>query len=366
MKKKVSFKLFFTVLFRGLYQLLTYPLKLWGYKSKNKYLKFLWRTTVTCMVCLLVMLTLAIGKVFHKEVLNNCFTSGGHYWIIEEDISHYIKLERDYYDRYRIYDQKHDKVLYEDVVCVTYDSKTDSIALVCLKGKFCYIDRKTGAEIIPIHYDQAWIFSEGLAAVEIEGKIVFINMNGEIVIDNGFEALNYQSDYVFYGGYSLMETNDGKSGIIDKSGQWALEPVYDDIKYVDNDSLWVINHHGKYAILNQKLDTLISLGGTYYNITDDYIYASTPDHIVKKFDKQGRLVDDFYVLNVDEMFALSPEFETVMTEVYDEYGNMTSKTEDVNGGRRKVPTSCLKYESEPQYYGLMSANGEILTNVSFA
>ncbi len=48
-------------------------------------------------------------------------------------------------------------------------------------GRFGYIDR-TGAFVIPPHYEFAYDFSEGCAAVRIENRTGFIDRDGEIAI----------------------------------------------------------------------------------------------------------------------------------------------------------------------------------------
>src|SRR5262245_66465699 len=63
------------------------------------------------------------------------------------------------------------------------------IVSVC-DGKFglCrYIDRATRTEIIPAQFERALDFSEGLAAVRIDGRFGYIDHRGEVVMPSRFE-----------------------------------------------------------------------------------------------------------------------------------------------------------------------------------
>jgi hypothetical protein len=86
--------------------------------------------------------------------------------------------------------------------------------------KYGYIDM-TGKTVIPLIYDWAMDFSEGLAAVRIEGKSGFIDKNGE-------EALPFIYDNVnsFSGGLAAVSM-DGKWGYIDITGDFVIPLMYD-------------------------------------------------------------------------------------------------------------------------------------------
>jgi hypothetical protein len=49
-------------------------------------------------------------------------------------------------------------------------------------GKYGYIEDHSGKKIIPFKYDDAWPFSEGLAAVKVDGKWGFIDKTGKEII----------------------------------------------------------------------------------------------------------------------------------------------------------------------------------------
>ena len=60
---------------------------------------------------------------------------------------------------------------------------SEGFAAVKLNGKYGFID-KTGREVIPCKYDYTFKFSEGFAAVELNGKYGFIDKKGKPLLIN--------------------------------------------------------------------------------------------------------------------------------------------------------------------------------------
>ena len=100
------------------------------------------------------------------------------------------------------------------------------------KRKSGFID-KMGKMVIPPIFDNAYGFSEGLAAVKIDGKWGFIDKTGKIIIEPQFCALNikyysrYSHDVIpgFKEGLVGVKVGE-KWGYIDKKGKYVLEPQY--------------------------------------------------------------------------------------------------------------------------------------------
>ena len=69
------------------------------------------------------------------------------------------------------------------------------------------------------------MFSEGLAAVEKDGRLVFIDHSGRVVIDKGVGVDSDRQGYAFHDGYCILgEPEGGKVGMIDKSGNCLPVP----------------------------------------------------------------------------------------------------------------------------------------------
>ena len=109
-------------------------------------------------------------------------------------------------------------------------SKNDSLAVYTYFDKQGYINVNNNKVVISARkkdYEMAWLFSEGLAAVMKDGKIGFINEKNEVVIPFEFLYSSKCRCYKFENGHCVVQTKDGKMGIIDTAGRWVLEPVYD-------------------------------------------------------------------------------------------------------------------------------------------
>ncbi len=82
--------------------------------------------------------------------------------------------------------------------------------------KFGYID-KSGSTVISPQFDFCYGFSEGLAAVEIDGVYGFISKQGNFAV-----PLQYQWAFSFYYGLAPICFKDSKCGYIDKSGKITI------------------------------------------------------------------------------------------------------------------------------------------------
>ena len=60
----------------------------------------------------------------------------------------------------------------------TQDSANDSLSVFCSDGLRGYYNAYTGRIVIPAKYRRAWVFSEGLAAVQKDGNIGFLDHSG--------------------------------------------------------------------------------------------------------------------------------------------------------------------------------------------
>ena len=116
-----------------------------------------------------------------------------------------------------------------EIVPCKYDAVYDyseGLAAVELNGKWGYID-KTGKEVIPCQYDDTWGFEDGLAAVAIKtsdgDQHGFIDKTGKVVVPFGkYENLTLG----FSEGMASVDIN-GKWGFIDTAGKEVIPGRYD-------------------------------------------------------------------------------------------------------------------------------------------
>ena len=116
----------------------------------------------------------------------------------------------------------------------TSSSPNDSLGVFCSDGKRGYYNSYTGKIVVPAQYRRAWIFSEGLAAVQKNGMIGFINRKGEVAIPFRYPYHgNPLSSFVFDNGHCIVADTTGKCGVINRKGDWIIQPKYDNIDTYD-------------------------------------------------------------------------------------------------------------------------------------
>lgn len=139
-----------------------------------------------------------------------------------------------------------------------------------------YIYNGCNDQLITPQYDHSWIFSEGLAAVIIEDTIGFINKNGEYVIPKMF-PYNYEKaletradivDFVFHDGFCPMVASPGKHGLINKEGQWVVQPEF---SYINNpiNGYRIVRKQNKYGLMNSQLQIVLPVEYNWINQNQD-------------------------------------------------------------------------------------------------
>lgn len=112
----------------------------------------------------------------------------------------------------------------------TQASRNDSLAVFCSENKRGYYNMYTGQIAVPAQYRRAWIFSEGLAGVQKDGNIGFIDRTGRVVIDFKYPYHgNPLSSFIYEDGHCVVADTAGTGlvGVIDKNGNWLIKPEYD-------------------------------------------------------------------------------------------------------------------------------------------
>lgn len=142
MKKRVSFRLFFTVVWRGICQVFRFIGKLFGYTDNCTYSKVLWHISATCMTVLLCLFTICLVSAFVIEVvipkwINLYFCED--LWF-DKNISNHVVFQKGYDGRdSRIYDLTKKEVLLDDVdwvsflrimIVLLYSRKTVSVGIL--------------------------------------------------------------------------------------------------------------------------------------------------------------------------------------------------------------------------------------------
>lgn len=355
--KKVTVKEFFATFFGGIWQAIKWIVGMLGYKDETTFGKVVKCVFAVCVTSLLLLFTGCVLYAFATEVVyskwiyphtQNCSWN-------DRYISNYMTFQTSWHHKKgRVYDINQKKVILEGVDWVVISDDKDSLAVFARNGKRGYINRFTGKIAISETYTRAWVFSEGLAAVEKDGELLFIDHSGRVVIDKDFQVHFDDPKYAFKNGYCMLKDPvTGKMGLVDKSGNWALNPEFDDL--FNNEGFWQVEKDGWVGLYTSELQSVFPINNSQICISDSIIEVCHADHIVKRYDFNRNVVVDFVIDGISNM-----QYET------DRLRDNDSECDDVEVNNRiygianrqlyKVSSDYYNY-----YYGLISREGKRIT-----
>lgn len=307
---------------------------IFGTKDESKYGKFVRRVIGGCFAFIMFALACVVGgalceTVYQKVAAKYLDSSGYEPRYLSRNATYY---SRDYgTDGY--VETRDGKKTVKDILWISKPLGDDS--LVCYSdGKARgYFNMLTGELAIKPRYKHAWVFSDGLASVDDEGMIKFIDAKGNVVIDLNIPYIASVEGYVFHNGYCVVHGNKrDQQGLIDRKGRWMLKAEYDAI--YPRDSFFIVSKGGMQSVLAENLKTVLPPMEAELWVSGNNIMATMKDHTLRRYNLQGELVDGFLISSVDGILSDTDE---------------------------KMYTSCKKYEAEAGWYGLMSRKGEIIT-----
>jgi len=149
-------------------------------------------------------------------------------------------------------------------------------------GLWGYVD-KNGLEVISAQYIDANNFSEGLAAVKVDGLFGFVDVTAMIVIEPQFEGV--VEGFLFD---RCIISKDGKQGIIDQTGKIIVEPQYLSIDlYCENYFIVQFQDHS-YGVIDRSGEIMAEDYVTrIYAVTDSgffFVYQKSGFHFMYDFD----------------------------------------------------------------------------------
>lgn len=337
---------------------------LFGMKDDSKYARVIRRIVSTAFAVVVVICALSalagLERALHWRI-SRLFDTDDEYRYVQ-----HLTEDLTFYDGYYSNDGclrngKNKKVL-KGIDWISMPMEGDS--LVCYSdGKHRgYFHLRDGRVVVKPKYRHAWIFSEGLAAVEENGWVKFIDANGEVAIDRQFAYDNDDCDYVFHNGYCVVRESAGKNmGVIDRTGEWALPPVYDEIFL--RDTFLIMTKGDQQAVLTLGLDTVMPFSNAYFDVIDTTITATFDDHSQRVYSLQGQLLVASQIRNAEQMMY---ETREVMYPVNKDGHECTDEYYCyANPIQRMDVATCLRYEAESGWFGLMMPDGKILTSPSF-
>lgn len=236
-------------------------------------------------------------------------------------------------------------------------------------GKVGFIDQ-TGKEVIPLKYDDAWFFTEGLARVKLNGKLGFIDKTGKEVI-----PFNQTPIYPFSDGLARFKLNN-KWGFIDQNGKEILivKKEYDNVgsfyeglaRVKLNNKFGFIDKTGK-EVIPLKYDSVYEIGNSFteglarveLNDKFGFIDKTGKEVVPLKYDFAGLYKEGLARVSLKNKRSFIDQNENEIILIEKEYDNINSFSEglakvELNGkfgyidktGKEVIP---LKYDEASDF-----------------
>ena len=306
------------------------------WKKRSKWLR---RSIVTIFILVPVGFAALVAYVFYEDEY------GRDYW--DRKLSDNITLHSFADNKWRVYDTQTGEYTTDKINWLSEVPENDSLAVYALPNKRGYINVNTGRIVIDAeanNYCKAWVFSEGLAAVMKEDKIGFINANNEVVIpfqfDYSDECRMCDFGYLFHNGYCIMTNANGDLGLIDKSGNWVVEPSYDEIWSPHTSGYRVIVKDNRHGVLDSNCAVVYPAEYGYISIIHNGFVLT----------KMGRQWQVDFEGNTVQPFMFDSTYYLKYPNGYDSCGDLTYEFADF-----------VKYEVMNSYGIMNRITGEPIT-----
>lgn len=340
---------------------------LFGMKDNSKYGCVLHRVVGTAFAAVVIVWAMASLVRFGRSAYWNISRSCGYRDRYSSIYLGEVFNDNLYYyadrwgDKGYLADSNGHRIL-KHIFCINKPMEGDSLVYFSDGEKRGYFHMRDGHLVVKPIYEHAWVFSDGLAAVEEDGKVKFIDTTGQVVIDQGFAYDVSDDGYVFHEGHCAVNDREGKHmGLIDRNGEWVMPPVYENIIPVD--TFWLVRNGDEQAIISFGMDTLFPLSKVQLEISDTVIFATFANHTQSRYSLQGQLITANQIRDVEQLM-----YETTEVVYPAGYSGHDDDEMEYYGGEpytRQAVATCLRYEAECGWYGLLSPEGKLLTLPSY-
>ncbi len=339
MREKITFKEWLVNFFKGVWQALCWAGRTFNPKYKSIFGRICWGAITVCIVAVTCM----IGKAWYHEFYERPYRYSDH-----QRISANLTFTKPSLGDKPGYIQNHQtgEVIIKGIDWISLSADEDSLMVYSQKGKRGYINRYSGEISIPAQYDKAWVFAEGVAAVANGDSVYFIDHSGNSVNGKKFRYNAKNRGYVYHGEHCAISVDGGKMGLIDKDGNWAVQPEYDWIVSECN-NYWKMRKGGSetglWYAFNDNAEQVTETGYPILEISEDLgIVATLLNHLQVAYGFDGTKSDNFLIRDIEEMIYNMPSW-------------------DENGDREVGITTLMRYRMPDGHEGLCTVNGDIVT-----
>jgi hypothetical protein len=208
--------------------------------------------------------------------------------------THVYKIKID--GKHQFLDLQHPQYIskpYDNLICIS-----ENRFGVQKDGLWGFINGFTLKEIFPISAEKITCFKNGIASVKMGENWILIDSLGQVYSKDAFKQTTLLDD-----GFAKVEKN-GKYGIIDKDGQYAIPAVYDEMKFIasqKNETFIGVKWGDKYGIINLKNEIVYPF--IFETCAEISVHASIPQNRQAGFYAfltiTKRATIEYYYLNFD-------------------------------------------------------------------
>lgn len=361
--KKVSAKVFFSVMWRGICQALGWFLGLFGYKREGKFAKCVWGLFAISGTLIVTFIAAAMIYAVYWDARSFCrrhMCDSENCWAavyISQDV-----IMHDHHDgKAWVKSTITGKKTLKGIVWISEPmGEKDSLIVYSDGRNRGYFNKYTGEVVIPARYKHAWVFSDGIASVEEDGRIKFIDGKGNQVFDRVFTYNPTHDGYVFHGGYCIIdEDQDGKCGLMNAKGETVLPEAYDEISISNDLSYWTLCKDGESGVVDKNMNTILPMMPCGIYVWAEGIDVTMSDNTMRKYDLQGNLIDDFYISDFEYLEYELEETYQIVEKEYDEYKEEHEYVTSTE--HKKTRARLCKYTAGNGREGLMTPEGHMVT-----
>lgn len=205
----------------------------------------------------------------------------------------------------------------------------DTMLVFSDEGLYGLMNDKAQIFVEP-QYDWINPMHEGLAVTAIEGRIVYLDSSGTIVIDNGFtEFPNYQLKGEMNDGIAVVMKKE-KYGRINRDGKIVTECKFENIGIgkkvfpAKKDGFWgLFNEQGKAVVSTQYDGIYSSLNATFIVTVDDTmgVIDSRGNAVIPMvFDEIEPIRDNLFLVKKGDKAGVYRGEELIVPAYYDQIG----------------------------------------------
>lgn len=173
---------------------------------------------------------------------------------------------------------------------IMWQQDQDTLAIFMIGNKYGYLNKHSGTIQLNAIYDEAWRFSEGVAAILHNNELCFIDETGQLIKNIGIWDINDCLSYppIFIQGSCILKKH-GCYGLWNKSGKCQLEHKYDTI--IPQCGYWLIKKNNHYGVVDSLAQWILPIQFDEISIHSNGITAR------KKYDQQLFSFDGRQILN---------------------------------------------------------------------